>query len=82
MPRTLNSQFGHAEIAHLAFINWEKDGCPHGHELDYWLEAEKHLHATWHLHVKEHGLQRRTGAGKGRGVTLRLHAWPGQMQAA
>lgn len=82
MPKKTNIEFSRAEISHLAFINWEKDGCPHGRELDYWLEAEKHLAATWHLHVKEQGLHR-PGTVKARtGVTLRLHARPSQAQVA
>lgn len=37
------------EIAHLAYLNWQKDGCPHGHDQTYWLEAERQLRATKHL---------------------------------
>lgn len=37
------------QIAHLAYLNWQKDGCPAGRALEYWLEAESHLKATWHL---------------------------------
>ena len=43
--------FGREEIAHLAYLNWLKDGCPPGRDLDYWLEAEWQLKATWHLLV-------------------------------
>jgi hypothetical protein len=39
----------HEDIAHLAYINWQKDGCPHGHDETYWLEAERQLRATKHL---------------------------------
>jgi hypothetical protein len=44
-------EFGHDEIAHLAYLNWQKEGCPSGRALDYWLEAECQLKATWHLLV-------------------------------
>ncbi len=37
------------QIAQLAYLNWQKDGCPAGRALEYWLEAESHLKATWHL---------------------------------
>lgn len=41
------------QIAHLAYLNWQKDGCPAGRALEYWLEAESHLKATWHLLAAE-----------------------------
>jgi hypothetical protein len=37
------------EIAHLAYLNWQKDGCPHGRDQNYWLEAERQMKATRHL---------------------------------
>jgi hypothetical protein len=55
------------EINRLAFLNWEKDGCPSGRDVDYWLEAEIQLKATWHLLVKEHG----HNAGR-KSVTIKL----------
>jgi hypothetical protein len=30
-------------IAQRAYILWEKQGCPHGHDLANWLLAEKQL---------------------------------------
>ena len=42
-------KFSRNEIAQLAYLNWEADGCPPGQDLDYWLEAESQLNATWHL---------------------------------
>lgn len=36
----------HFEIARLASLNWQKDGCPQGRDLDYWLAAERELKAT------------------------------------
>ena len=41
------------EIACLAYLNWEKDGCPSERELDYWLEAEHQINATKHLLLLE-----------------------------
>ena len=41
------------EVNRLAFLNWEKDGRPQGRDVDYWLEAESQLMATWHLLVKD-----------------------------
>ena len=43
------TEFGPAEIAQLAYLNWQRDGCPPGRSLDYWLEAESQIKATWHL---------------------------------
>lgn len=43
----------HDEIARLAYLNWEKEGCPHGHDQVYWLEAEKQIRATGHLLITE-----------------------------
>jgi hypothetical protein len=42
------------EVAHLAFLNWQKDGCPSGRDLNYWIEAESQLKATKHLMAEEH----------------------------
>jgi hypothetical protein len=35
----------------VAYANWQRDGCPSGRDLQYWLEAEFQLKATWHLLV-------------------------------
>lgn len=43
------STINHEETAHLAYLNWQKDGCPAGRDLAYWLEAEQQLKATKHL---------------------------------
>lgn len=43
----------HDEIARLAYLNWENDGCPHGHDQKYWLEAEQQIKATGHLLISE-----------------------------
>ncbi len=31
------------EIAALAYKIFHQEGCPHGRDLDHWLEAERHL---------------------------------------
>ena len=49
MTKAAKTEFGHDDIAHLAYLNWQRDGCPPGRALDYWLEAESQLRATWHL---------------------------------
>ena len=41
------------EVAHLAYVNWLADGCPEGHDQDYWLEAEQQITATKHLLLQE-----------------------------
>jgi hypothetical protein len=45
------------EIAHLAYLNWEKDGRPHGRDGTYWHEAEQQLKATKHLLTAAHQAQ-------------------------
>jgi hypothetical protein len=34
------------EIARYAYFLWETEGGIHGRDLDYWLQAEKHLIAA------------------------------------
>jgi hypothetical protein len=48
------AEFSRNDVSNLAFLNWEKDGSPQGRSLDYWLEAESQLQATWHLLVREY----------------------------
>ena len=48
------AEFSRNDVSNLAFLNWEKDGSPQGRSLDYWLEAESQLQATWHLVVGEY----------------------------
>jgi hypothetical protein len=43
----------HHEIAQLAYLNWQKAGCPSGRDQEHWLEAEQQLKATKHLLVAE-----------------------------
>lgn len=49
MTMAAKTEFRHDEIAHLAYLNWQRDGCSPGRAMDYWLEAESQLKATWHL---------------------------------
>jgi len=48
-PNISNAKFSPDDIARLAYLNWQKDGCPQGRDMAYWLEAETQLKATWHL---------------------------------
>jgi hypothetical protein len=50
---TKTGTINHNEIAHLAHQAWMRDGCPHGRDLNYWLEAESQLKATKHLLLTE-----------------------------
>lgn len=34
------------EIARYAYFLWESEGCVHGRDLDYWLQAKTHLTTT------------------------------------
>jgi hypothetical protein len=37
------AQFGHADIAALAYSLWQSRGCPHGSSQEDWFEAAKEL---------------------------------------
>jgi hypothetical protein len=50
----------HADIQHLAYLNWEKDGRQQGRAIDYWLAAEQQLKETWHLPITESATTKRT----------------------
>lgn len=56
MAHIQGTQFSQSEIANLAYLNWQKEGCPPGRALEYWLEAESQLKATWHLLAGENHL--------------------------
>jgi len=30
----------HQKIAARAYALWERDGCPHGRDLEHWMQAE------------------------------------------
>jgi len=32
-----------AAIRNAAYARWQQSGCPQGHELEHWLEAEREL---------------------------------------
>ncbi|HTV41816.1 MAG TPA: DUF2934 domain-containing protein [Candidatus Sulfotelmatobacter sp.] len=49
----MTSAINHDEIARLAYLNWEKEGRPHGDDQKYWLEAEQQIKATGHLLISE-----------------------------
>lgn len=49
------------EISRLAYLSWEREGCPVGRAEDYWLEAECQFNATWHLHLKENAARANKG---------------------
>lgn len=34
------------EIARYAYYLWESEGCVHGRDMDYWLQAKAHLTTT------------------------------------
>ena len=52
----------HHEIANLAYLNWQKDGSPHGRDQMYWLEAEHQIKHTKHLLVAKKPPQPNTPA--------------------
>lgn len=43
----------HDEVARLAFLSWQQDGCPEGQDETYWFEAEQQIRATKHLLIQE-----------------------------
>ena len=66
MRARLAPEISREAVSNLAFLNWEKDGCPKGRDLDYWLEAESQLKATWHLFVRELSPQKNHRAATGK----------------
>ena len=42
-PQETETKSNHEQIALQAYGLWQKDGCKPGHDLDYWLAAEKQL---------------------------------------
>jgi hypothetical protein len=42
-PAKENTLISHFDIARLACLHWQNDGCPQGRDLDYWLKAERQL---------------------------------------
>lgn len=70
---TTTATINHDEIANLAFTAWQRDGCPQGRDLDYWLEAETQLKATKHLLAVEvpANVTPKRRASKGRAVTAK-----------
>lgn len=53
MERKNSKKISHFEVTRLACLNWQKDGCPPGRDLDYFLEAESLLKATRRLLVHD-----------------------------
>jgi hypothetical protein len=43
----------HDQIALQAYCLWQKAGCQQGHDLDYWLAAEKQLQDASRLSVQQ-----------------------------
>ncbi len=41
--KTPSSEHPDEEIAVVAYLIWEREGCPDGRDLDHWLEAKKQL---------------------------------------
>ncbi len=51
------------EIAYCAYLIWEKEGKPAGHEREHWLQAETQLlacraHEKWTREPAEHAEER------------------------
>jgi hypothetical protein len=42
-PATTPSKFPHEKIAMRAYEKWCQRGCPHGTDVQDWLDAEKEL---------------------------------------
>ena len=45
-PKQTETKPNHDQIALLAYGLWERNGCKPGHDLDYWLEAEKQVNGS------------------------------------
>ncbi|MFC4346842.1 DUF2934 domain-containing protein [Kordiimonas lipolytica] len=35
------------QIAKRSYLIWEEEGCPHGYDIDHWLQAESELKALF-----------------------------------
>ena len=35
------------EIARCAYLIWESEGCIHGRDVEYWIQAERQLIANY-----------------------------------
>lgn len=74
------AELQHEEISLLARMNWQLDGSPLGHDLDYWLHAEKQLKATWELLARRYKESYLTGKMEVGGFlasgTLKTPSWP------
>ena len=80
MTTAASSAISHFEISRLACLNWQKDGCPSGRDLNYWLEAEMQIKATRQLLINEIKAQtdRKSESRKTRRNGARtMHARPG-----
>ncbi len=42
-PTPAPNSVAHALVAERAESLWREEGCPHGRDLDHWLEAERQL---------------------------------------
>jgi hypothetical protein len=58
--QTAAQESNHEDVQRLAYLNWEKDGSPQGRAIDYWLEAEQQLKATWPFLRQEPAPKKRT----------------------
>lgn len=43
------------EVRREAYLLWQKEGCPPGHELDHWLAAQEIVRHRRHTHVPSSG---------------------------
>jgi hypothetical protein len=73
MARGYSQIISRFEISRLASLNWQKDGCPPGRDLDYFIEAESLLKATRRLlsHEEKAPTNRKT---KGATLSIKLAA--------
>jgi hypothetical protein len=42
-PQQIKSRITDDDVRLLAYLKWEADGKPFGHELFFWVEAEREL---------------------------------------
>jgi Protein of unknown function (DUF2934) len=52
-PAPATGQIPHEKIAQRAYEKWMKRGCPHGTDVQDWVEAEAELRAETGYSVKQ-----------------------------
>ena len=61
----------HGHIAVCAYLIWEREGCPEGHDIAHWLEAEMQLAVSG---IHDAGLSQSDNPARSTGAKTGSHA--------